>query len=46
MSEEFDPTCRIIDCDSYGCDMYKFNGQAVCFLTGKCPYVDGDVDKK
>ena len=37
--QEFDPTYRIIDCDSYGCDQYKFNGQAICFQ-GECPYVD------
>lgn len=42
--QEFDPTIKIIDCDSYGCDMYKFNGQAICFLNG-CPYEKGEKDE-
>ncbi len=43
MNEEFDPEIRIIDCDKYGCDLYKFNGQAPCFM-GKCPYTEDEED--
>lgn len=39
MAEEFDNTIRIIDCDSFGCDLYKFNGQAPCFIDPNfCPH--------